>query len=271
MIAVMRNETGLGGEEQLELAERSARQIFELSPGSHRGHGMQGTVEWKRGRVQQAVPHLKRALAGDPGNVEALLVLANAYLVSGKTKEAAPLIERLAELDPLSPLSQCMPGWLAVLQGRQEEALQPYLRMMELSPNNPMSQMFYGWSLSWAGHVADAVTQLRKITHPVFGPFSRFFCHALEGNEQAARAAWPVEMSAAAWQVEFLARQSGDAWALIGDVPAALGWLRRSTALGFINYPFLAEHNRLLARIRGAPGFQQYLAEVKPRWEAFEA
>jgi TolB-like protein len=271
MIAIIRNEAGLGGEEQLVIAERAARQIFELSPGAHRGHAMQGTVEWKRGRVQDAVRHLKRALAGDPGNVEALLVLSNAYLTSGKVREAAPLVERLIELDPLSPLSQCMPGWLAVLEGRLDDALQPYLRMMELAPGSPMGEMFYGWSLGWAGRTAESIVQLRRNTHPVFGPFCRFLAHALEGNAQAARALWSEEMGAAAWQVEFLARMAGEAWALMGDTPAALGWLRRSTALGFINYPFLAEHDRHLAGIRHTPEFQAYLAEVKERWLVFEA
>ena len=271
MIAIIRNEAGLGGPEQLDIAERAARKIFELSPGSHRGHAMQGTVEWKRGRVQEAVRHLKRALAGDPGNVEALLVLSNAYLTSGCTREAAPLIERLAELDPLSPLSQCLPGWLAALEGRLDDALQPYFRMMELAPNNPMGQMFYGWSLGWAGRTTEAIAQLRTVTHPVFGAFCRFFSLALEGNAQATRAAWSEHMAAAAWQVEFLAREAGEGWALIGDTPAAIGWLRRATALGFINYPFLAKHDRHLERIRQAPEFQAYLADVKARYDAFEA
>jgi TolB-like protein len=271
MIAIIRNEAGLGGEEQLELAERSARQIFELSPGAHRGHAMQGTVEWKRGRLQEAVRHLKRGLAGDPGNVEALLVLSNAYLVSGCTKEAAPLIERLAELDPLSPLSQCLPGWLAALEGRLDDALQPYFRMMELAPGNPMGQMFYGWSLGWAGRTEESIAQLEKTTHPVFGPFCRFLRHALERDTEATRAAFTEEMAVAARQVEFLARQSGEAFALIGDAETAVTWLRRSTELGFIHYPFLAEHDRHLERIRETPQFQAYLAEVKERWQAFEA
>jgi hypothetical protein len=71
--------------------------------------------------------------------------------------------------------------------------------------------------------------------------------------------------------VEFLARQSGEAFALIGDAETAVTWLRRSTELGFIHYPFLAEHDRHLERIRETPQFQAYLAEVKERWQAFEA
>ena len=105
----------------------------------------------------------------------------------------------------------------------------------------------------------------------MFGAFSRFLALALEGNAEATRAAWSEDMSFAAWQVEFLARQAGEAWALIGDTRAALGWLRRATALGFINYPFLAEFDRHLAGIRHTPEFQAYLAEVKVRYDAFEA
>ena len=59
-------------------------------------------------------------------------------------------------------------------------------------------------------------------------------------------------------------------WALIGDTENALKWLRQCTALGFINQPFLARHDRHLKGIRDTPEFQAYLAEVKERWLAFE-
>jgi predicted Zn-dependent protease len=164
-----------------------------------------------------------------------------------------------------------MPGWLAALEGRLDDALQPYFRMMELAPSNPMGQMFYGWALGWAGRTKEAIEQLGTITHPVFGAFCRFSRYALQQDVEAARAAFTPEMAVAATQVEFLARQAGEAFALIGDTERAVQWLRSSTELGFINFPFLAEHDRNLERIRETPEFQSYLAEVKERWLAFEA
>jgi hypothetical protein len=38
---------------------------------------------------------------------------------------------------------------------------------------------------------------------------------------------------------------------------------------GFINYPFLAEHDVLLAKIRDDPSFQAFLRTVRERWERF--
>ena len=37
---------------------------------------------------------------------------------------------------------------------------------------------------------------------------------------------------------------------------------------GFINYPFLAEHDPFLASVRPKPAFQALLAEIKGRWES---
>jgi len=55
---------------------------------------------------------------------------------------------------------------------------------------------------------------------------------------------------------------------MIGQHADAFRLLRRSVDLGFINFPFLAEHDPFLADLRRDPGFTALLAEVKPRWEA---
>ncbi len=59
-----------------------------------------------------------------------------------------------------------------------------------------------------------------------------------------------------------------DGYALIGRRADAQRWVRKAIELGFINYPFLAEHDAFLGEVRNEPGFRQLLAEVKPRWEA---
>ena len=49
------------------------------------------------------------------------------------------------------------------------------------------------------------------------------------------------------------------------DEPGGMDWLRKAVAHGFINYPFLAEHDPFLGDLRAEPGFRQILSEVKPR------
>jgi hypothetical protein len=60
-------------------------------------------------------------------------------------------------------------------------------------------------------------------------------------------------------------------YALLGDGERAVYWLRLAADRGFINYPFLAEHDVLLAKIRDDPSFQAFLPTVHERWERFAA
>ena len=62
----------------------------------------------------------------------------------------------------------------------------------------------------------------------------------------------------------------GACYANLGIVEEAVAWLRQSTERGFINYPFLAEKEPFLARIRSEPQVQEVLKEVKQRWEVFD-
>ena len=59
--------------------------------------------------------------------------------------------------------------------------------------------------------------------------------------------------------------------ALAGLKEEALDWLSNAVDRGFINYPFIAEHDRLLESIRGEPQFRDIAARAKHEWENFDA
>jgi hypothetical protein len=58
-------------------------------------------------------------------------------------------------------------------------------------------------------------------------------------------------------------------YALQGNAPEAVQWLRTTADTGMPNYT-LFERDPHLARIRSTPEFVQFMAELKPRWEAME-
>jgi hypothetical protein len=62
----------------------------------------------------------------------------------------------------------------------------------------------------------------------------------------------------------------GSCYAVLGMVGESVAWLKQAMTLGFINYPFLAEHEPFLARIQSQPTVQDVFREIKERWEAFE-
>jgi hypothetical protein len=60
-------------------------------------------------------------------------------------------------------------------------------------------------------------------------------------------------------------------YALAGMPEPALHWLAIAVERGFINHPFLARHDPLLASLRGSPRFEELMRTVRGRGEAFEA
>ncbi len=54
--------------------------------------------------------------------------------------------------------------------------------------------------------------------------------------------------------------------ALLGHPQEAVAWLRKASHAGLPNY-LLFSRDPLLDPIRSDPGFIQFMAELKPRWE----
>ena len=99
---------------------------------------------------------------------------------------------------------------------------------------------------------------------------ARFLAHALAGNAQEAHAAMTAEIEAVATATDVFPRFIAQGYALAGMPERALHWLAIAVDRGFINYPFLAEHDPFFETLRSQPRFQALMATVRNRWERFE-
>jgi len=79
------------------------------------------------------------------------------------------------------------------------------------------------------------------------------------------------EIEGVATAPDLFPRILAQGYALAGMPDHALGWLTIAVDRGFINYPFLAEHDPFFSGLRGDPRFQQIAEAVRGRWERFEA
>jgi len=50
-----------------------------------------------------------------------------------------------------------------------------------------------------------------------------------------------------------------------------MNYLERAVDFGYINWPFLAQHEPFLANVRAEPRFGRLMERVQKAWEAFEA
>ena len=59
-------------------------------------------------------------------------------------------------------------------------------------------------------------------------------------------------------------------YSYLDDKEQSIDWLENAVDRGFINYPFLSEHDKLLRNIRGEERFKKLIEKVKHEWENFE-
>jgi len=181
----------------------------------------------------------------------------------------------LIELDPLVPPNHMMPGWLAELKGRFQVSLERKRALYESEPENPWYRFLYAWILTYNERTRKAMDVVETIARDnPESPYAwqgLFVKHALLGNREEALQLVASEERKREARDEAAALFLGECCALLGEPELALEWLETATACNFINYPFLAEHDPLLAPLRGRKDFQRMMKRVKRPWEGFEA
>ena len=194
-------------------------------------------------------------------------------MIAGQPQCARPLVERLVKVDPLTALNHIFYGWLSIADGRHEGALPHYRRAFELDPGSPLINFLWGYLLARTDRAAEAVAHFEQVSKTaagsIFGDLAAGFRHVLLGDADAARGAISPATAAAGREDESIARLLAQLYGRLGDVDQACTYLEHCVARGNLDYPGLAR-DLATASLHGEPRFQQLLADVKRRWEAFE-
>lgn len=137
-------EQGLGSARQLARegmwaeAEAAYAHLLAISPDNAVALGEVADVERRLGKGQAAKAYAERALAADPGDVKAALVIADVLEGEGRADEALALVERVRRVTSSSELD----SRISALRARADEAALPeQYRSLPGSPQVTRAQL----------------------------------------------------------------------------------------------------------------------------------
>jgi TolB-like protein len=266
---------GVEQEEYIEKAEGCARKALEQDPESAEAHIVLGfTHMWFRGDQKKGFYHLRQALARKPDDPHTLAWLVVGHTVVGRVDEAYPLAERLARVDPLTPASIWRKAYLDVWGGRFDVGSEEVTKWLQLEPQNPMALMMGALLLAYCSHYDEARDLIRGNVQAGLEDVVTRMALLLEGVLDGDTSRFPEIVTD---DFEKWARRDPQYSYIVADLHAlaelkeeALDWLSNAVDRGFINYPFIAEHDPLLEPLRSEPRFRDIAVRAKREWEDFD-
>jgi TolB-like protein len=258
----------------LDKAEEMARRIFELDPESPHGHRLRGMIHYKRGEMREAIRFMEAARKLDPVNLDALALLNYWYGDVGRIRDMPALVRRLTESDPLDLNSRWADGWHELIAGRFPEAVTAYERMLKLFPENPLARFSLGHALAHAGREAEACDQLgplaEQASENALGLIASLLIISLDECGPGRPEPLTEASRAPAWTDEYLSWIAAEAYARAADLENSIAWLDRAMNLGFVNHPFVTQHDRFFDPIRSEPRFRALMSEMESLWRSYQ-
>ena len=265
---------GFRQEEYLRKVEACVEKAFALDPESSQAHLLLGLINQAfRGNQQEAVYHLKRALATGPNDFDALIWLSLGYAIVGKVSPAIPLAKRALEIDPLNPVGQRLPGILHFYDGRFDLALEPAFRAYQMDPENP-AHFWYALILAYNKHFEEAYSVIdgssKAAPDHFYTKLGILLKKALKGDRDGVSQLLTPDLKNTSERDVQYSSFLATIFAILDDRKSALDWLENAVNRGFINYPFLSEHDPFLQNVRGEERFRKLMQRIKEKWENFQ-
>jgi serine/threonine protein kinase/tetratricopeptide (TPR) repeat protein len=263
-----------GAEENLKRAEVAAENAVRINPQSAEGLIALGGIYGEEGREQEAIRTLKRAVALAPNNGTAWQMLGYAYYYAGLNELAEQAYRKVVELNPSTPQPHWMHARMLLYIGRLDEADQEMRQLLAKNPDQFKALSYFGSLLYYQGKLDEAKSTLERGVQ-LSGQSSDYTAGIMAGFLYASRKqreridprilqidpAHVIDGDQAYW--------TGGIYALLGEKQHALEWLKRSVALGNVNYPWF-QKDKNYDGLRADPEYQAIMAEVKKRWEVYK-
>jgi non-specific serine/threonine protein kinase len=219
-----------------EAAVEEYRRALRLNPNLLEAHTALGRLYQHVGLLDEALEELQTAQREDPGDNEVAGRIATTYFFRHNYEQALKHFERAS-------LSRFGWGKAMVLSylGHDTEALEVIDGVLRREPEDLRTLSARALLLARAGQRREARKEIERVA-------------GAARNERGYSSYHHAQYNVAA------------TYAVMGDKPRAVEWLRKAAAEGFPCYPFYASDPNLSGLERD-PAFDSFMARLKEDWE----
>ena len=262
------------GGANLKRGEKAAQDALRINPQSTEGLNALGVIYSEGGREQEALRTLKQAVALAPNSAAAWQALGYSYYYAGLNELAEQTYRRLVELNPMPLQPHWMHDRMLLYSGKATEAEKEMRQLVAANPGQFKALAYFGMILYYEDKLDEAQFNLDRSlvlsgnsgddVPRIVAAFlyaSRNQRDKIDGRLFQYRPEQVIDGDEAYWL--------GGIYALLGDRQHALDWLKRTVALGDVNYPWF-ERDKNYDSLRSDPEYQSIMAGVRQRWEAYK-
>ena len=260
--------------ENLKSGESAARNALKINPDSADAMVALGSALSEQGREGEAIPTLRRAVALAPNNETAWQMLSYSYYYAGLNEAAEQGYRKVLELNSVPPQPHWMHARMLLYMGRASDAEAELKEVVAKNPDQFKALTYFGATLYYQGKLDEAATILERAVQlggnssDNSARMTAAFLYATRGQREKIdpslfryRPEEVVDGDAAYWLAGI--------YALLGDRTNALLWLKKTIALGDVNYPWF-QRDKNLDRLRADPEFQSVMKIARERWEGYK-
>ena len=147
---------------ELSDAETNARHAVKIDTNHFKGHWVLGVALARQERLDEALPHLAKAVQLMPVSPENQRELGHALLLKGDLVQARRHLERAFELAPNHPDVLASLGILAARENKVTEAEAYFQNSVAINPENPEIYLPWARMSESNGRIADAISVARQ-------------------------------------------------------------------------------------------------------------
>ena len=261
-----------GSPKWADLAREEIKRSQELGPDlaeTHLAHALLLWSAYEGYQNDEAIRELLLAKQLNPNSGHGELAGISGHV--GLEKLASRELGRALEIDPTSPSLKALTLILPYLRADADG----WFTERQKKIDNGFTYV-PPWYYMRKGRLDDAQKSIderlpKGSNYPDF-LMQQALLFALKGNFREAEARVPGLLAKIQFNDQSRHHSTYDAaciYALAGKSTEAVKWLKETAATGFPNYP-LFERDPYLNRIRRAPEFIQFMAELKTRWESYK-
>ncbi len=261
------------GAANIKRAQVAAQSALRINPQSAEGLTALAFSYGEGGQEGEAIRTARQAVTVAPNSAVAWAVLGYSYYYAGLNDLAEKAWSRVVTLNP-TPQPHWMHARMLLYSGKAKDAEEEMRSVVAVNPDQFKALGYLGMILYYEGKLDEAESKLDRavvLGHDSEDDSARLlaaFLYASRGQKAKIdarllqyRPEQIIDGDAAYW--------AGGIHALLGDRQTALDWLKRTVALGNVNYPWF-ERDKNYDTLRADPEYQTIMAGVRQRWEAYK-